>query len=67
MSEDVFNFKTHLLKSCLDNDVHTTASIYHQLIILPIMCNIGVEYIRPTLALISNSSNILISITLAPN
>ena len=75
-----FSFETHLLKNCLNNDVRSTIPIY-QLIILSLMCNIGVEHTRSTPALISNSyvwtpnytqldarnSNILISITLAPN
>jgi len=43
MNGDVIQLETHLLKSCHGNDVCTTTPIYHQLIVLPLIYNIGVK------------------------
>ena len=50
-----FSLETYLLKSCLGNEVRTTTLIYHQFIVLPLMCNIDVEYTRPTQIFVTNS------------
>ena len=50
-----FSLETHLVKSYLGNDIRTTIPIYHQFIVLPLMCNIVMEHTRPISILISNS------------